>query len=104
MESAPVQSKRESSDPHDGRSHRPSESANNQALYACHRTPKKGDAVEALASYYDQDGKVGQKRGRGGFATTPNIRIILAPEVGLEPTTLRLTAGCSAIELLRNDV
>src|SRR5712672_140165 len=26
----------------------------------------------------------------------------LAPEVGLEPTTLRLTAGCSAIELLRN--
>ena len=28
--------------------------------------------------------------------------INLAPEVGLEPTTLRLTAGCSAIELLRN--
>src|SRR5262250_2235696 len=28
----------------------------------------------------------------------------LAPEVGLEPTTLRLTAGCSAIELLRNGV
>ena len=27
----------------------------------------------------------------------------LAPEVGLEPTTLRLTAECSAIELLRND-
>src|SRR5258705_7540854 len=26
----------------------------------------------------------------------------LAPQVGLEPTTLRLTAGCSAIELLRN--
>ena len=26
----------------------------------------------------------------------------MAPEVGLEPTTLRLTAGCSAIELLRN--
>ena len=26
---------------------------------------------------------------------------ILAPQVGLEPTTLRLTAGCSAIELLR---
>ena len=26
----------------------------------------------------------------------------LAPEVGLEPTTLRLTAGCSTIELLRN--
>ena len=28
----------------------------------------------------------------------------LAPQVGLEPTTLRLTAGCSAIELLRNRV
>ena len=26
----------------------------------------------------------------------------LAPRVGFEPTTLRLTAGCSAIELLRN--
>ena len=25
----------------------------------------------------------------------------MAPEVGLEPTTLRLTAECSAIELLR---
>jgi hypothetical protein len=28
---------------------------------------------------------------------------ILAPQVGLEPTTLRLTAECSAIELLRNN-
>ena len=27
----------------------------------------------------------------------------LAPQVGLEPTTPRLTAGCSAIELLRNN-
>ena len=26
----------------------------------------------------------------------------LAPQVGLEPTTTRLTAECSAIELLRN--
>ena len=33
------------------------------------------------------------------------VRILLerlAPQVGLEPTTLRLTAECSAIELLRN--
>ena len=29
---------------------------------------------------------------------------ILAPQVGLEPTTLRLTAECSAIELLRSVV
>jgi hypothetical protein len=28
--------------------------------------------------------------------------VFMAPEVGLEPTTLRLTAECSAIELLRN--
>ncbi len=28
----------------------------------------------------------------------------LAPQVGLEPTTLRLTAGCSAIELLRSKI
>ena len=27
---------------------------------------------------------------------------LCAPQVGLEPTTLRLTAECSAIELLRN--
>jgi hypothetical protein len=27
---------------------------------------------------------------------------VLAPQVRLELTTLRLTAGCSAIELLRN--
>ena len=27
--------------------------------------------------------------------------LLLAPQVGLEPTTLRLTAECSAIELLR---
>ena len=30
--------------------------------------------------------------------------VVLAPQVGLEPTTLRLTAECSAIELLRNMV
>ena len=28
--------------------------------------------------------------------------VSMAPQVGLEPTTLRLTAECSAIELLRN--
>jgi hypothetical protein len=31
------------------------------------------------------------------------LLIYLAPQVGLEPTTLRLTAECSAIELLRSD-
>ncbi len=28
----------------------------------------------------------------------------LAPQVGFEPTTYRLTAGCSTTELLRNDL
>ena len=32
-----------------------------------------------------------------------NVQKRMAPQVGLEPTTLRLTAGCSAIELLRSD-
>ena len=30
-------------------------------------------------------------------------KIVLAPQVGLEPTTRRLTAACSTIELLRNE-
>ena len=28
--------------------------------------------------------------------------VLAAPQVGFEPTTLRLTAACSAVELLRN--
>ena len=31
----------------------------------------------------------------------PGLLVFMAPRVGLEPTTLRLTAECSAIELLR---
>ena len=31
------------------------------------------------------------------------LRDWMAPQVGLEPTTTRLTAECSAIELLRNN-
>ena len=34
--------------------------------------------------------------------TNRNSQKRMAPQVGLEPTTLRLTAGCSAIELLRS--
>src|SRR5262245_56556567 len=33
---------------------------------------------------------------------TASMFEVLAPEVGFEPTTLRLTAGCSTVELLRN--
>ena len=32
----------------------------------------------------------------------PGLLVFMAPRVGLEPTTLRLTAECSAIELPRN--
>jgi hypothetical protein len=35
---------------------------------------------------------------------TQQLRKEMAPQVGLEPTTLRLTAECSAIELLRSVV
>ena len=37
-----------------------------------------------------------------GNSTASNPNKEKAPQVGLEPTTLRLTAGCSAIELLRS--
>src|SRR3954466_16279305 len=39
-------------------------------------------------------------KGRWSYFQRPSSN--LAPQVGLEPTTLRLTAECSAIELLRN--
>ena len=44
---------------------------------------------------------VGLKQ-NGQLVAARNLLWILAPQVGLEPTTLRLTAECSAIELLRN--
>ena len=39
---------------------------------------------------------------KGDVLTTWPRGHVLAPQVGLEPTTYRLTAGCSTIELLRN--
>jgi hypothetical protein len=42
-----------------------------------------------------------QKR-NGHLLSARNLLIKLAPQVRLELTTLRLTAECSAIELLRN--
>ena len=36
------------------------------------------------------------------YFTNQIVKFSLAPQVGFEPTTLRLTAACSAIELLRN--
>ena len=42
---------------------------------------------------------LGQTKKQG---TLKFLAFSLAPQVGLEPTTTRLTAECSAIELLRN--
>src|SRR5207244_2173659 len=41
-----------------------------------------------------------------GLPNQPSVRTPgnLAPRVGFEPTTLRLTAGCSTIELPRNEL
>jgi hypothetical protein len=53
-----------------------------------------------------------ERKGKRDFEPVSNVleelqltenRHEKAPQVGLEPTTLRLTAGCSAIELLRSN-
>jgi hypothetical protein len=46
----------------------------------------------------------GYSEGHRGYGGPLSPRKEMAPQVGLEPTTLRLTAGCSAIELLRSVV
>ena len=51
--------------------------------------PTKVPTVEEVSRFYGRD-------------DARNLLINMAPEVGLEPTTLRLTAECSAIELLRS--
>src|SRR4030095_6183989 len=45
----------------------------------------------------------GAAKSKGRWSDFQRPSSNLAPQVGLEPTTLRLTAGCSAIELLRNN-
>ena len=47
-------------------------------------------------------GKIEGKTENGRHDGARNLLILLAPQVRLELTTLRLTAECSAIELLRN--
>ena len=66
----------------------------------------------------DKDGEIRVKMGKSGFQARLGRRaptgvsargcvetegLDLAPQVGLEPTTLRLTAECSTIELLRSN-
>jgi hypothetical protein len=47
--------------------------------------------------------KRGATKGVSSNGCVGNMGLSLAPQVGLEPTTLRLTAECSTIELLRSN-
>ena len=58
---------------------------------------KAGELCRAQRKTRTVRSKFDEVPGRG----CSNCLIRMAPEVGLEPTTLRLTAECSAIELLR---
>src|SRR5207244_10620386 len=42
-------------------------------------------------------------QGAGEWIHTRIAARVMAPQVGFEPTTLRLTAGCSTLELLRTE-
>ena len=59
------------------------------------------DALLEISLGYPQFSHQSQDNGGCDFS---KLLKKLAPQVGLEPTTLRLTAGCSAIELLRSVV
>ncbi len=65
----------------------------------------RSQAVEKLANETIFDAERAQKWAQWEQEATeevPKCKKRMAPQVGLEPTTLRLTAGCSAIELLRS--
>jgi hypothetical protein len=71
------------------------------------RDARPGDDQDALGCSQESD----EPFARAGFAVHgPIVRSVgggasrdkMAPEVGLEPTTTRLTAACSTIELLWN--
>ncbi len=46
---------------------------------------------------------ISRKKRLETFVSSHNYLNIMAPQVGFEPTTSRLTADCSTVELLRND-
>ena len=50
----------------------------------------------------NEKGQLRDIRGERRREVVDALRQGLAPQVGFEPTTLRLTAGCSTAELLRN--
>lgn len=59
-------------------------------------------ALEPFRTVPGALGKILGKKQNGHLVGARTLLNLLAPQVGLEPTTLRLTAECSAIELLRN--
>ena len=66
------------------------------------KTPEGGMWEKAgLSLFAFAFGRKAERKAKGRQPQPPLLRF-LAPQVGLEPTTLRLTAECSAIELLRN--
>src|SRR5262245_17504878 len=84
--------------------------------YAHIRTEAKRHALESVATQHSieaseallemaghKSGHNQQNRGDKRGRKANNQMKEKAPQVGLEPTTLRLTAGCSAIELLRSN-
>src|SRR5271170_5659957 len=80
----------------------------------CGHLPRVGDTVPYIAGQSARSyaalrnsipTKVPTLRPRAALSEKPaacKCLKTLAPQVGLEPTTLRLTAECSTIELLRN--
>lgn len=62
-----------------------------------YRTTRLNEAIALLAGKRSES--VGVKTEQAVISDGPSY---VAPRVGLEPTTLRLTAGCSTIELSRN--
>jgi hypothetical protein len=61
------------------------------------RQPQKSQQPPKQPPEQNEEGRLS-----GGLCNLLIYMVFMAPEVGLEPTTLRLTAECSAIELLRN--
>ena len=75
---------------------------NPQRILKTHCLLFRGDTRTRFRPRFDEITKIPGKAKRP-LEHSSGLRQIVAPQVGLEPTTLRLTAECSAIELLRNN-
>ncbi len=65
-----------------------------------HPRTREEDATQNMDGIVPKDWDISRKPRSARF----EVSCCMAPRVGLEPTTLRLTAGCSTIELPRNGV